>query len=88
MQLEYRRQVAIKHEAEIAIKTEAIRKIVEDTNHRGLWPIFRTLRGILNLVRLACTHPHVSGYITEAEEQIKLAESIVMDEVKKIEPLQ
>lgn len=74
--------------AELTVKTEAIRKIVYDAHHRGLNPIFKTLRGLLILLRMSVKDIHQHEYIVLMERQILQAENEELSRTKAAEHLQ
>src|SRR5688572_8594506 len=67
LKLEQKRQLIITQQEEIREKTEAIKSIVYGANHKGLNPLCKSLRGILNLIRMSCTNPRTIEYINKAE---------------------
>lgn len=88
LKLEQKRQLIIKQREELAIKTEVIQRIVYEANHKGIWPFCRTLRGMLDLIRMSCTDPRTREYIDKAVELVEKIEHEVMKSIKGIEKLQ
>lgn len=88
LSLEQKRQLIVRQREELQEKTDAIKRIVYEANHKGLNPLCKTLRGMLNLVRLSCTTPRAVEYISKAEELVLSIEQEIMREVKQIERLQ
>ena len=76
------------HDQVNRVKTEAIRKIVYDSHHRGLNPILKTLRGLLHLLQLVSKDHQTSEYIALMEEQIVKAEVEEATRIRQIEHLQ
>jgi len=75
-------------ESEVKDKTEAIRLIVYEAHHRGLNPVFKTCRGIINVARMEFPDSETMKYWGMVEEQILKAETEEMNRISKIEPLQ
>jgi len=88
LKLEQRRQLILRQREELDEKTEAIKRVVYEANHKGLNPICKTLRGMLNLIRMSCTAPRAIEYLDKAEQLVLGIEREIMREIKQIERLQ
>jgi hypothetical protein len=73
---------------ELRIKTEAIQRIVYDAHHRGLNPIFKTLRGLMQLLQMSSTDIHQREYLALMERQILQAENEELSRTRAVEHLQ
>lgn len=89
-------EAAARHESEIEAKhrevTEhklAIQKIIYDTHHQGLNPLFKTMLGLVNLVRLVVPSDSPAlEFLDKLEELIKKYEIEWMNRIKPFEHLQ
>jgi len=88
LKMERTRQLIVQQEKDLKEKTEAIKRIVYEANHKGLNPLCKTLRGILSLIRMACTNQRTIEYIDKAEQLVLKIETEIMREIKQIERLQ
>lgn len=88
LKLESKRQLIVQQRQELEVKTKAIQKIVYDSNHKGIWPLCKSLLGMLDLLRMSTADNRSREYIDKSVTIVRQIENEVMKEVREIESLQ
>jgi biopolymer transport protein ExbB/TolQ len=77
-----------KYKEELEVKTKAIQDMIYNAHHKSFNPLFKTMRGLINLLRLTISNGRAAEYLNELESLILKAEAEWMSRFGKFEKLQ
>lgn len=88
LRLEEKHKLIQQHEADLKTKTTAIQQMVYEAHHKGLNPLYKSMRGLINLLRMVVPPGRGVEYLNELENLILKAENEWLGRVRKFEHLQ
>jgi len=88
LRLEEKRKLILQHEADLKIKTNAIQQMIYDAHHKSLNPLYKSMRGLINLLRMVTPDGRAITYLNELEALILKAEEEWLKRFRKFEHLQ